>query len=91
LRIFQLSHTYLMPLDRDFLNLRQTETVSSAVLTLVNPHRRWTGELFNSASRTVLLQSSMASLMAVTVRMKRSGAALREGLAAPNMLKAYDG
>jgi hypothetical protein len=91
LRIFQPSHTNRRLRDKEFLNLLHIEMVSSAVLTLVNPHKRWTGELFSSASRTVLRQSSMASLMAVTVRMKMRGAALRLGLAAPNMLKAYDG
>jgi hypothetical protein len=86
--VFHLSETYLMFLESDFLNLRQREIFSSAVFTLLYPIRRWTGELFSSASRFVRLQSSMASFMAVTVRMKRSGAALRPGLDAPNMLKA---
>ena len=72
-----------------FLNLRHIETLSSAVLTLLNPVNRCTGELLSSASSIVRLQSSMASLMAVRARITIRGVALRPGFAAPNIEKAY--
>jgi len=72
-----------------FLSLRHAETVSSAVLTLLKLTSLWTGALLSSLSRTVLRQSSMASLMAVTTRMTMSGTALRAGLEAPKMEKIY--
>ena len=86
--VFHLSEAYFILLESDFLNVRHIEIFSSAVFTLLYPIRRWTGELFSSSSRFDRLQSSMASFRAVTKRMNRSGAALRPGLDAPNILKA---
>jgi hypothetical protein len=79
----------MMPLVLAFLILRQSDTVSSAVFTLLKSTSLCTGALFSSLSRTVLRQSSMASLIAVTTRMTMRGTALSAGLLAPKMEKIY--
>ena len=89
LRFFHRRYVFLMLFDVAFLILRHNPTCSSAVLTLLKPTRRCTGELLSSASKTVRLQSSTASLRAVTARMNIRGTALRPGLAAPKMAKNY--
>lgn len=73
-----------------FLIFRQSDTVSPVVFTLLKLTKRWTGALFNSVSRTVLRQSSIASLMEVTKRMTIKGAALSAGLLPPKMGNIYD-
>lgn len=70
-----------------FLVLRHSEMLSAELLTLFHSTRRWTGELLSSLSSTVLRQSSMASLTAVTNRMTIKGTEPKPGLEAPNMLK----
>jgi hypothetical protein len=75
----------MMNLVLAFLILRQSDTVSSAVFTLLKSVSLCTGALLSSLSRTVLRQSSIASLMAVTTRMTMRGTALRAGLLAPKI------
>jgi hypothetical protein len=75
----------MMNLVHAFLIRRHNEMVSSAVLTLLKSTSLWTGALLSSLSRTVLRQSSMPSLTAVTTMMTISGTALSAGLEAPNM------
>jgi sRNA-binding carbon storage regulator CsrA len=50
----------------------------------------YVGELLRSLSRTVLLQSSMASLMAVRTIITIKGTASSAGFEAPKMVKIYD-
>jgi len=78
-----------MALVQAFLNFRHRETVSPAVFTLLKSTNRWIGALFSSVSKTVLRQSSMASLMAVTHRITIRGAALSAGFEAPKIGKIY--
>lgn len=70
-----------------FLNLRQSEILSAALLTLFQSTRRWTGELLSSLSRTVLRQSSMASFIAVIVTMAINGTELRPAFTPPKIGK----
>lgn len=73
-----------------FLTRRHKPISSVEILTLVQPTSRYTGELLSSASRTVRRQSSMASLIPVTVRIKIMGTAFRPGLEAPKIEKICD-
>jgi hypothetical protein len=82
-------HVVMMNLVLAFLIRRQSDTVSSAVFTLLKSTNRCTGALFSSLSRTVLRQSSIASLIAVTTRMTMRGTALSAGLLAPKIEKIY--
>lgn len=68
-----------------FLTLRHNEMVSSELFTLSQSTRRWTGELFSSLSKAVLRQSSIASLIAVTNKMKIRGTASSPGFVAPKI------
>lgn len=70
-----------------FLNRRHAETLSSELLTFFQSTKRCTGELLSSVSETVRRQSSIASLIAVTTRMKIKGTAFNAGLLAPKMGK----
>ena len=76
-------------LVHDFLKLLHQEMSSEDELTLSHSKRRYTGELLSSVSRMVLRQSSTASFMEVTVRMKIRGTEPRPGFEAPNMEKIY--
>jgi hypothetical protein len=89
LEFFISRHVVTMLLEVAFLIFRHSDTVSSAVFTLLKSTSRWMGALLSSLSRTVLRQSSTASLIAVTTRMTMSGTALRAGLLAPKMEKIW--
>lgn len=84
---FHNFHTHNTALVLAFLNFLHIDIESSAVLTLLKSTRRCTGALLSSLSNTVLLQSSMASLRAVTERMKIRGTAFKPGLDAPKIEK----
>jgi hypothetical protein len=68
-----------------FLVLRHNETLSSIELTLFQSTSRCIGKLFNSLSNTVRRQSSIASLIAVIVKIEIRGTELRPGLTAPKI------
>lgn len=87
LALLMALHVVTMNLVVAFLALRHIDTVSSAVFTLLKSTNLCTGALFNSVSKMVLRQSSIASLIAVTVRMKIRGTAFSAGFEAPKMEK----
>ena len=70
-----------------FFIRRQGEMYSSTTLTLCHSYNVFVSVLLSSLSRTVLRQSSIASLTAVTTKMTMSGTALRPGLVAPKIEK----
>ena len=89
LTFFIRRYVVMINLVHAFLIFLHSETVSSAVLTLLKSTNRCTGALLRSLSRTVLLQSSTASLIAVTTIMTIRGTAFNAGFEAPKIWKIY--